>query len=76
MAEKHPRKGIAHRFKEMRANQRIAKIRKLAVVEASPDELAAIRRGRAEIKRGQYVTLDQLVDELAASNRKASTKRA
>jgi len=46
------------------------------VVEASKAELRAIRRGRAEIKRGHYVTLDQLLHDLAASNRKAGAKRA
>ena len=46
------------------------------VVEASQAELAAIRRGRAEIKRGQYVTLKELVHDLAAADRKPSSKRA
>ena len=45
------------------------------VAKASPAELRAIRRGRAEIKRGHYVTLEQLLHDLAASNRKASAKR-
>ena len=44
-------------------------------VTASKTELAAIRRGRAEIKRGQYVTFEQLLDDLAASNRKTGGKR-
>lgn len=39
-------------------------------------ELAAIRRGRAEIDRGDFVTLDQLKDELEPSNRKAGKKSA
>ena len=45
------------------------------VAKASPAELRAIRRGRAEIKRGHYLTLEQLLHDLAASNRKASAKR-
>jgi len=45
------------------------------VVEASKAELAAIRRGRAEIRRGQYVTLEQLADELGTPDRKAGPKR-
>ena len=45
-------------------------------IVASQAELAAIRRGRAEIKRGQFVTFEELLDGLAASNRKASRKRA
>ena len=39
-------------------------------------ELAAIRRGRAEISRGDFVTLEQLKDELESSNRKARKKNA
>jgi predicted transcriptional regulator len=39
-------------------------------------EIRAIRRGRAEIKRGQFVTLDQLSDELESPRRKARSKRA
>ena len=32
-------------------------------------EMAAIRRGRAEIKAGRFVTLEQLRNELALANR-------
>lgn len=39
-------------------------------------ELRAIRRGRAEIKSGKFVTLEQLNDELAAANRKPRSKSA
>ena len=42
---------------------------------ATKAELASIRRGRAEIKRGEFVTLDQLLDELDNHPRKASKKR-
>ena len=38
-------------------------------------ELAAIRKGRAEIKRGAFVTLDQLLHDLDTHSRKASKKR-
>lgn len=44
------------------------------LVKPTKAELTAIRRGRAEIKRGNYVTLDQLRNGLAASNRKKSRK--
>lgn len=44
--------------------------------EATPAEIAAIRRGRAQIKRGNYVTLEQLVHDLAAPRRKPGSKRA
>jgi CopG family transcriptional regulator/antitoxin EndoAI len=37
-------------------------------------ELAAIRRGRADIKAGRFVTLEQLRDELAATDRRPSAK--
>jgi len=38
-------------------------------------ELAAIRKGRAEIRRGEFATLEQLLHGLDASDRKASPKR-
>jgi predicted transcriptional regulator len=38
-------------------------------------ELAAIRKGRAEISRGQFVTLDHLFHDLDTAHRKASPKR-
>lgn len=38
-------------------------------------EVAAIRRGRAEIQSGQYVTLEQLKHELATANRKGRAKK-
>lgn len=44
------------------------------VVEPTKSELAAIRRGRGEIARGQYVTLEQLRDALATSRRKTRAK--
>ena len=37
---------------------------------------AAIRRGRAEFKRGEYVTLKQVHDELAAARHEKRKKRA
>jgi len=37
-------------------------------------EFAAIRRGRAEIKRGDFVTLKQLHNELGSANRKPGKK--
>ena len=38
-------------------------------------ELAAIRKGRAEIKRGAFVTLDQLLHDLDTHPRKPGKKR-
>ena len=37
-------------------------------------EMAAIRRGRAEIKAGRFVTLEQLRNELALANRGPRSK--
>jgi AbrB family looped-hinge helix DNA binding protein len=37
-------------------------------------ELAAIEKGRAEIRRGEYYTLDELRASLARHHRKASAK--
>jgi predicted transcriptional regulator len=37
-------------------------------------ELAKIRRGRAEIERGEFVTLEQLKHELESANRKPVKK--
>jgi metal-responsive CopG/Arc/MetJ family transcriptional regulator len=45
-------------------------------VTASKAELAAIRSGRAQIKRGEYVTLDRLLHDLEPAHRKARRKTA
>ena len=37
-------------------------------------EMAAIRRGRAEIKAGRFVTLEQLRNELALADREPRAK--
>ena len=50
--------------------------RRVPIVAASKAELAAIRRGRAEIENGEYVTLDELFHGLAATDRKTSRKKA
>ena len=39
-------------------------------------ELRAIRRGRVQIRRGEYVSLDELFNDLESKNRRASKKRA
>lgn len=49
---------------------------RLPVIEATPAELRAIRRGRKEYKRGAYVTLDQLIRELKPTRRSISKKTA
>ena|ERR1700730_16618437 len=45
-----------------------------AVYTPTKGELAAIRRGRAEIKRGEFVTLDQLKHDLESANRQPRKK--
>lgn len=42
---------------------------------ATPEEIAAMDRGRAEIERGEYVTLDQLLHELAPHRRPLGKKK-
>jgi bifunctional DNA-binding transcriptional regulator/antitoxin component of YhaV-PrlF toxin-antitoxin module len=37
-------------------------------------EIAAMAAGRAEIKNGEYVSLAQLIDELARTNRQTRSK--
>jgi len=44
-------------------------------VPATEAELAAIRRGRAQIRRGHFVALNQLLDELARPTRRPRKKR-
>jgi Arc/MetJ-type ribon-helix-helix transcriptional regulator len=44
--------------------------------EATPTELRALQRGRRAVARGEYVTLNQLLDELEPHRRRAGTKRA
>ena len=50
--------------------------RRFREVLASSEELRAIRRGRAEIKQGKYVTLDQLLDEMGSPRRRKRKKTA
>src|SRR5579864_3778129 len=46
------------------------------VIRPSRAELAAIRKGRAEFKRGEYVTLHQLHNELETARQQVRRKRA
>lgn len=48
--------------------------RRVAVVEPTRGETAAIRNGRAEIKRGEYVTFEQLRHEMESVHRKPGRK--
>jgi len=52
--------------------------RRYPAEKATKAELAAVRRGRAEFKRGDYITLEQLHDVLATrrhSKRKKGTRK-
>jgi metal-responsive CopG/Arc/MetJ family transcriptional regulator len=50
--------------------------RRVPVAEPTKAERAAMRSGRVEIKRGEYVSLAQLHNELDPQDRTASPKRA
>jgi len=50
--------------------------RRFGVYTPTKSELAAIRKGRAEIKRGKFVTLQQLLNDLDTSRRRTRTKTA
>ena len=54
----------------------LAKLRNLPVEDATPEELAAMTAGEEEHARGEFLTLEELKDELAANRRKARTKKA
>ena len=45
-------------------------------VSATPAELAAMARGRAEFERGEYVTLDALLDDMGTGRHKVRPKRS
>lgn len=42
------------------------RIQRLPEVDAEPDEIEAIERGREAIKRGEYVTLDDLLHDMGS----------
>ena len=46
------------------------------VVAATPAELAAMARGRAEFERGEYVTLDALLNDLETGRHKVRAKKS
>ena len=50
--------------------------RRFPVVEPTRAELAAIRRGRAAFRRGDYVSLDQLLHDLEPASHRARAKRS
>ena len=48
----------------------------LQIAEATPEEVAAADRGKAEMAAGDYVTLDQVRDDVARSSRQLRRKTA
>ena len=46
------------------------------LVRASSAELRALRRGRSEHARGQYVTLDEILHVMGSARRSVGRKRA
>ena len=48
--------------------------KRIPVVEATPSEREMMRRGRAEIDAGEFVTLDQLIHGMERRSRKIRRK--
>lgn len=46
------------------------------LVEPTKFELAAVRRGRAAFRRGDYISLEQLLHDLESTSHRARTKRS
>ena len=49
--------------------------RRYPAIQPTKAELTAIRKGRAEIRAGKFVTLEQLFHDLDSPNRKTGRKR-
>ena len=52
------------------------RIRKLPYEQVTPEEIAAIERGRAEIARGEFVTFEEIKRDLAADLLEERTKKS
>jgi predicted transcriptional regulator len=52
------------------------RIQELRYDEATPEEIAAIEKGRAEIARGDFVTFEEIKRELKADLLEKRTKRS
>jgi predicted transcriptional regulator len=52
------------------------RIQELPDAEATPEELEAIERGRAEIARGEFVTFEEIKRDLEADLLKKRTKKS
>jgi hypothetical protein len=64
------------RMMPARPSTAMAKQGRQRTVVASDKELAAIRRGRVEIRQGAYLTIEGLRQALEIPRRKASRKKA
>jgi predicted transcriptional regulator len=52
------------------------RIQELPCEEATPEEIAAIERGRAEISRGEFVTFEEIKRDLEADLLEERTKKS
>jgi predicted transcriptional regulator len=52
------------------------RIQELPDAEATPEEIEAIERGRAEIARGEFVTFEEIKRDLEADLLKKRTKKS
>ena len=65
-----------HRTRSELVREALRTYFRFPVVAASRSELEAIRRGRAEMRRGEYVDLDQLLHAVDTPRRKTGRKTA
>ena len=52
------------------------RVQELPCEEATPEEIEAIERGRAEIARGEFVTVEEIKRDLKADLLKERTKKS
>ena len=52
------------------------RVQELPCEEATPEEIEAIERGRAEIARGEFVTVEEIKRDLEADLLKERTKKS
>ena len=55
------------------SNSSSKRIRQISVVTATKDEIEAIKRGRAEIEAGEFITLDELLRDMKCRPRKSES---
>ncbi len=67
---------VEHRTRSELVREALRTYFRFPTVAASKSELQAIRLGRAEMRRGEYVSLDQLLRAVDNPPRKARRKTA